>query len=1136
MTSTDSATTRTSKRRLSSPASPSRYRNILFPDPEAEIGSSKEKTIVFSGTPGKLPVRFDDEILVSGVATITVPSFVTILPFEREGVTVAGRTVTYEFGPGALDAFVFNFPVRVPAGPEGAIPQKWDMPISAIWTKRNGGVISTSKTESGVSGWVTKPVVTVVGLAGEVEPGSRLRYLVRATCSASSATSGSLGIDLPFLGELDESSFIGLDGGVRDFGQSGLVISWADRAPPSPLQFSFEIEVWSAELLRALADFGITTQVTASYTACVETDADADGLSDRFCLGDVGDPSPELTINLPDEEVDLIVNSTGDRPREAGSDGCDTGFTNSEGKPECTLRSAIQALNAGIGGPITFDIPGDDVPVIFVSSLLPTISRPVVIDGSTSSAGQVLVRGNMLGGVAFDVQGGGSELKNLVIQGFTGADGGCIKLSASGDNKVTGCKFGTDITGNIAESGAKSGVTIDGCGGNEIRGCIVNAEYFGVALVGDGANNNTIEDNRFGIAANGSRLTMGDAVILVMGTGNRIANNLIATGGSSILAIATESDSGLTITGNRIGLLGDGATGIEGGLGIMVATFSPATDLTITNNTVAGTQFGIAVSHGVTGVTVSDNQLGLTAGSPGISPPGVSAGHQEYGVFVAGAANASIRRNTIAGYRWGMLVAGTNAVKMTPFRDDDGDGEIDSGGQIVWSNPESGSTSEGTPVGGAIVEANTVGLNKDRARPAGVDQTHGVTVFADATGVQVLNNTVAGHYGHQIWLSGGGGHVVSGNTLGTIDGSNFGIASISGVRIDGADQVTVGPGNVISGLAFGTGIKVEGAAEGCLLKDNYIGTNRGATRAWPNRTGISTASSASGGSPSGLRITGNVIAGSGGTGVEVGSASGAVTLEDNSIGVSIGGLPLPNRFGVTVSAGASVVMSGNTVAHNTVAGIDIAATGVASVRKGTIYANGDGMGAAGIRYASAPFAAPSTKVIRTTDPVSGQIKIILAVSPVAGGGVVEFDLFANPAEDQTQGRSYLFKKSALAGEKFLLVQNVRPDSALATSPSLTLTATKGGSTSAFSTRAVADTVVWPGLDFADSPPDRVTLTWMKPDPADLFFIEQSVGGGPWMPSNSPVRADGDRLFSDFAIADADSQILRLAVNPAAINP
>jgi hypothetical protein len=39
---------------------------------------------------------------------------------------------------------------------------------------------------------------------------------------------------------------------------------------------------------------------------------------------------------------------------------CDTGGTNSEGDPECTLRAAIEEANALGGGPITFAIPGSD--------------------------------------------------------------------------------------------------------------------------------------------------------------------------------------------------------------------------------------------------------------------------------------------------------------------------------------------------------------------------------------------------------------------------------------------------------------------------------------------------------------------------------------------------------------------------------------------------------------------------------------------------------------------------------------------------------------------------------------------------------------------------------------------------------
>ncbi len=68
----------------------------------------------------------------------------------------------------------------------------------------------------------------------------------------------------------------------------------------------------------------------------------------------------------------FTVNSTAD----PGTDGCDA--------TECTLREAITAANANPGtDTIEFDIPGNGPHTISPTSVLPTITEAVTIDGYT---------------------------------------------------------------------------------------------------------------------------------------------------------------------------------------------------------------------------------------------------------------------------------------------------------------------------------------------------------------------------------------------------------------------------------------------------------------------------------------------------------------------------------------------------------------------------------------------------------------------------------------------------------------------------------------------------------------------------------------------------------------------------------
>src|SRR5262249_33302209 len=93
----------------------------------------------------------------------------------------------------------------------------------------------------------------------------------------------------------------------------------------------------------------------------------------------------------PSTAPGIKVNSTGDAPASKPADGCYTGATISGGDPECTLRAAIQALNAGFADTITFDIPGGNA-TIAPASELPKVTRAsATIDGTTQTSGRVAI-------------------------------------------------------------------------------------------------------------------------------------------------------------------------------------------------------------------------------------------------------------------------------------------------------------------------------------------------------------------------------------------------------------------------------------------------------------------------------------------------------------------------------------------------------------------------------------------------------------------------------------------------------------------------------------------------------------------------------------------------------------------------
>src|SRR4051812_21488705 len=102
-----------------------------------------------------------------------------------------------------------------------------------------------------------------------------------------------------------------------------------------------------------------------------------------------------------------------------------------------SLRWAILQANQDTGPcSIVFHLPGPGVQTISVQSPLPTITRPVVIDGTwgTDYAGQLRIRldGKAAAGADGLVLAGGSSLvKGLVISQFQGAG---IVLQGGGGN------------------------------------------------------------------------------------------------------------------------------------------------------------------------------------------------------------------------------------------------------------------------------------------------------------------------------------------------------------------------------------------------------------------------------------------------------------------------------------------------------------------------------------------------------------------------------------------------------------------------------------------------------------------------------------------------------------------------------
>jgi hypothetical protein len=267
-----------------------------------------------------------------------------------------------------------------------------------------------------------------------------------------------------------------------------------------------------------------------------------------------------------------------------------------------SLRQAILDANGNAGADlISFNIGGGGVQTIAPTSGLPTITDPVIIDGTTQPgfAGSPIIELNGAGaGLASGlvITAGNSTVRGMVINRFQatgtfGSDGkgAGIVLSTNGGNIIEGNYVGTDASGTAGLGNYRWGVLIfAGSSANRIG---TNGD--GIA---DAAERNVISAN--GTVGN----TSTGAGLIIIGTAdNVVAGNYFGTDVTGTVALGN-TNRGISIQngahGNRVGTDGNGvADAAERNLlsgnrrnGIVIAS-DPNQPLTY-GNTVAGNYIG----------------------------------------------------------------------------------------------------------------------------------------------------------------------------------------------------------------------------------------------------------------------------------------------------------------------------------------------------------------------------------------------------------------------------------------------------------------------------------------------------------------------------------------------------------------
>ena len=155
-----------------------------------------------------------------------------------------------------------------------------------------------------------------------------------------------------------------------------------------------------------------------------------------------------------------------------------------------SLRQAILDANASPGtDKIHFEIPGAGVHTISPTAFLPTITDPVVIDGTTQGVNPtplIELNGTNAGAASngLFITGGGTTIRGLAINRFgnfggTGGPndpgGAGIVIQGIGNNIIENNIIGMDATGLIPRPNRSDGIFIDNSPNNRIGGTSISS-------------------------------------------------------------------------------------------------------------------------------------------------------------------------------------------------------------------------------------------------------------------------------------------------------------------------------------------------------------------------------------------------------------------------------------------------------------------------------------------------------------------------------------------------------------------------------------------------------------------------------------------------------------------------------------
>ena len=703
-------------------------------------------------------------------------------------------------------------------------------------------------------------------------------------------------------------------------------------------------------------------------------------------------PTLAVTYDAPNPST-VVVNSTGDNPDDnIGDDVCDTGGTVGA-DPECTLRAAIQEANAsGLVDTVNFNIPQSDAQyspsperfTIRPSSLLPEISTPMIIDGSTQpefathNRPVIEVDGNNVSAGEENglwITGGGTTIRSLAVNRW-GDD--AIDIEFNGGNTLVGNHVGTDVTGTVARPNVwginikTTGNTVGGTAaadanvvsgnsddgfylyrsagtGNTIQGNLIGTDPTGTLDVGNGGHGIYVHDSAHDNLIGGTAGGAANVIAFNSGDGIWVADD--AGSGNAIVANSIHSNSGLGIDLHLSGVNandgGDGDSGANDRLNFPVVTSATEAAGTVTvdfdldvpngnyrveffTNTAAdgsgngeGETFVDSIDVSVTGGVPTPGSYAFTGSAGDI----VSATATEGAGAPFGSTSEFSAAYTVTGALSTAVVNSTgDASDQTPGND-----VCDTGG-TVGSDPE-------CTLRAAIQEANasavvhTIHFDIPQTDGGYTASPVAFTIEPASTLPDITTSmTIDGSTQPEYATSGRPVVEVSGSSAGSnADGFSLtgGTSTIRGLVVNNWDD---------EGVALTSG--------GNSVFGSYIGTDVTGSAAAPNKIGVILRGA--GNTVGGPGADGNLVSGNTNQGIMVTIGGSSTQIVGNLVGTDAGGNgPLPNGRGIDLNSADDGFVGGtdpslaNTVAHNTSYGVAVTGSSDGnSILGNAIHSNG----------------------------------------------------------------------------------------------------------------------------------------------------------------------------------------------------